>query len=162
MFILGCSFLALRFLRSMTVVDGGQHFLGRGKLCDPWEDHLEAVEVSALGRVGDGVGHDCQLVAAFVRGPRRGFDADAGGDAGEDDPGDLSPPELEVEFSAVEGIPASLGDPDVAVAEVELSMELAPVGWRGGLNPVCSRPGCDHVPAVRRKCHLSRYNQLLV
>src|ERR1700691_5963190 len=118
----------------------GEDFFGRGELCDPREDHFEAVEVSALGRVGDGVGHDCQLVAALVRGPRRVFDADAGGDSGEDDPGDLSPPELEVEVGAVEGIPASLGDPDVAVAEVELAVELAPVGWRGGLNPVCGRP----------------------
>src|SRR6202453_1995988 len=84
---------------------GGQHFLGRGELWHPAEDPLEAVEVSALGRVGDGVGHDCQLVAALVRGPRRGFDSDAGGDSGEDDAGDLSPPELEVELGAVEGIP---------------------------------------------------------
>src|SRR5580658_330303 len=116
----------------MTVVDRGQHFLGRGELCNSRKDHLEAVEVSAFGRVGDSVGHDCQLVASFVRGPRRGFNADAGGDSGEDDAGDLAPTELEVEVGAVEGIPASLGDHDVAVTDVELAMELAPVGWRGG------------------------------
>ena len=94
----------------MTVVDRGEHFLGRGEFCDPWEDGFEAVEVGAFVGIGDGVGHDCQFVASLVRRPGSGLDADAGRDAGEDDPGDLAPAELEVELGAVERVPAVLGD----------------------------------------------------
>jgi hypothetical protein len=71
----------------VTVVDRGQDVVGRGELCCLWEDHFKAVEVSALGGIGNGVGDDGQFVASFVGGSGSGLDDYAGEGPSEDDPG---------------------------------------------------------------------------
>src|SRR5580692_4769180 len=96
---------------------GGEDLFSRREFCDPGEDGPETVEMGTLVRIGHCVRHDCQLVAPLVRRPGSRFDADAGRDAGEDNPADLAPAQLQVERGAIERAPAVLGDQDVTVAE---------------------------------------------
>lgn len=99
-----------------VAMPGGEHLFGRGEFCDPRESGSEAIEMVAILPIGDGVRHDRQFVASLVGRSSSRLDADAGRNAGEDNPGDLAPAELKVEFGAVERAPAALGDQDLAVA----------------------------------------------
>lgn len=129
-------------------VEGSNDLLSGGQLGDPREDHVEAVGVGAGHQVGHGVGDHGELIASLVGGAGSRLDPDAGRNPGEDNPGDPSAAQLQVELRSVEGIPSPLGDDQVVATDLQLGAQLRPVRPPVGRRPARRRARPEDVSAV--------------
>src|ERR1700680_4194988 len=99
--------------------DARQHLLDREAM---------QLRIQAARRVlGD---HDGIVLEPGVT--RGGFDAEIGGNAGEDDGAYPTPSELQVELGAEEGAPLSLGDREIGGNRGDRRRRFREVGGRGG------------------------------
>ena len=111
--------------------EGLQGFGGGTEFGDAGEDGFDGVAMIFGAAIGHGVGDEDDVVAVVVGAARGGFDADGGGDSGDENLSDIATAEIIVEVRAGEGAGALFGDEMVGRFYIEFGDEIGPVGWKG-------------------------------
>ena len=108
--------------------EGFQRVGGGAEFGDAGEGEVDGVAVSVGAAIGHGIGDEDDVIAVIVGAASGGFDADGGGDAGDENLSDLAAAEVGVEVGADERAGAIFGDEMIGGLDFEFGDKIGPVG----------------------------------